>query len=63
MLTGHVRCPRRADTVFAGHCPTQIKGEVMPFPTARVKRARVLTDDFAPVEFLTTVKENNTRNE
>jgi len=35
----------------------------MPFPTARVKRARVLTDDFAPVEFLTTVKENNTRNE
>ena len=49
---------------FAGRLDlAQIKGEVMPFPTARVKRARVLTDDFAPVEFLTTVKENNTRNE
>jgi spermidine synthase len=50
--------------VFNGRLDlAQIKGEVMPFPTARVKRARVLTDDFAPVEFLTTVKENNTRNE
>jgi spermidine synthase len=49
---------------FAGRLDlAQIKSEVMPFPTARVKRARVLTDDFAPVEFLTTVKENNTRNE
>ena len=53
-----------AKPVFAGRLDlAQIKGEVMPFPTARVKRARVLTDDFAPVEFLTTVKENNTRNE
>lgn len=39
----------------------QIKSEVMPIPAARVKRARVLTDDFAPVEFLTTVKDNNTK--
>ena len=48
--------------VFAGRLDlAQIKSEVMSIPAARVKRARVLTDDFAPVEFLTTVKDNNTK--
>lgn len=41
----------------------QIKAEHIPIPVERVKRGQVLSDDFAPVEFLTTVKENNTRGE
>jgi spermidine synthase len=36
-----------------------IQGERIELPVADMKRARVLTDDFAPVEFLDTVKTNN----
>lgn len=36
-----------------------IRAERMELPVAAMKRARVLTDDFAPVEFLDTVKTNN----
>lgn len=36
-----------------------IRAEVGPIPTERMRRARVLSDDFAPVEFLDAVKANN----
>jgi spermidine synthase len=38
----------------------QVRGERAALPLEQVRRARVLTDDFAPVEFLDTVKTNNT---
>jgi spermidine synthase len=37
----------------------EIKREVVPIPTEKMRRAKVLTDDFAPVEFLDTLKANN----
>jgi spermidine synthase len=36
-----------------------IRAERMELPVAAIRKARVLTDDFAPVEFLDTVKTNN----
>jgi spermidine synthase len=36
-----------------------IRAERMDLPVAAMRKARVLTDDFAPVEFLDTVKTNN----
>lgn len=39
---------------------TAIRAERTPIPVAAVKAAAVLTDDFAPVEFLDTLKTNNT---
>lgn len=36
-----------------------VKAEHKPIPTARVHNAKVLTDDFAPVEFLDAMKANN----
>ena len=36
-----------------------IKRERIPIPTARMTNARVLSDDFAPVEFLDALKSNN----
>lgn len=36
-----------------------IRREHAPIPTARVREMRVLTDDFAPVEFLDALKSNN----
>lgn len=48
---------------FAGRLDLEaIRGEHMPIPTREVSRARVLTDDFAPVEFLDAMKVNNTGN-
>jgi spermidine synthase len=38
----------------------QVRGERAAVPLEQVRRARVLTDDFAPVEFLDAVKTNNT---
>jgi len=38
-----------------------LAGERVPFPTAAVAAARVLTDDFSPVEFLDALKSNNTK--
>ncbi len=38
----------------------EVRNEVTLFPVDRMKTARVLTDDFAPVEFLDTLKANNT---
>jgi hypothetical protein len=32
----------------------------MGIPTKQVERARLLTDDFSPVEFLDAMKTNNT---
>jgi spermidine synthase len=47
--------------VFAGHLDLDaIRAERIPLPQAEVAAARVLTDDFSPVEFLDTVKTNNT---
>jgi spermidine synthase len=37
-----------------------IQRERMQIPLAEMNRARLLTDDFAPVEFLDTIKRNNT---
>jgi spermidine synthase len=36
-----------------------VREERVPIPTAEMRRARVLSDDFAPVEFLDTLKSNN----
>ena len=36
-----------------------IRREHVPIPTERMRRARVLSDDFAPVEFLDALKANN----
>lgn len=38
----------------------RIKNEQMSIPAERVRKARALSDDFAPVEFLDTLKSNNT---
>ncbi len=38
----------------------EVRNELTLFPSDRMKAARVLTDDFAPVEFLDTLKANNT---
>jgi spermidine synthase len=39
-----------------------IRAEHIPIPTAHLRKARVLSDDFAPVEFLDTLKTNNADN-
>jgi spermidine synthase len=39
----------------------QVRAERAPIPVQRLDTARVLTDDFAPVEFLDAMKSNNTR--
>lgn len=45
---------------FAGRVDLAgIKAEHSPLPMAELQSARVLTDDFAPVEFLATLKRNN----
>lgn len=36
-----------------------LRRELIPMPVGRVGKARVLTDDFAPVEFLDALKSNN----
>lgn len=37
-----------------------LQAEHLPWPTTQVERARLLTDDFSPVEFLDAMKVNNT---
>jgi len=37
-----------------------IKREHIPFPQAEIESAKILTDDFSPVEFLDAMKANNT---
>lgn len=37
-----------------------IRAELVDLPVEQISRARVMTDDFSPVEFLDTVKTNNT---
>lgn len=37
----------------------ELRGEHLPIPVNRMRTARVLTDDFAPVEFLDALKTNN----
>jgi spermidine synthase len=50
-----------AANVFAGRLDLeQIRRERMPMPAKEVGRARLLTDDFSPVEFLDALKTNNT---
>ena len=38
-----------------------VRSELIPWPIAEVARAQLLTDDFAPVEFLDVMKTNNTK--
>ncbi len=38
-----------------------VRSEYVAWPTALVARAQLLTDDFAPVEFLDVMKTNNTK--
>jgi spermidine synthase len=46
--------------VYAGRLDlAAIRGERVPIPQARLRKARVLSDDFAPVEFLDALKKNN----
>lgn len=46
---------------FAGRLDlAAIRAEHIPLPTREIEAARVLTDDFAPVEFLDTVQTNDT---
>jgi spermidine synthase len=46
--------------LFAGRLNLQeIRDEWIPFPEQQVRGARLLTDDFAPVEFLDAIKTNN----
>ena len=47
--------------VFEGRLDlTALKAERMAIPKKQVERARLLTDDFSPVEFLDAMKTNNT---
>lgn len=49
-----------AEPVFAGRLDlADIRREAARFPVERMRAAQVLTDDFAPVEFLDAVKANN----
>lgn len=49
--------------VFAGRLDlAAIRAECLSLPAARLKRAQILTDDFAPVEFLDAVKAGDTSN-
>lgn len=46
--------------VYAGRLDLEeIRGERVTIPAARVRGAKVLSDDFAPVEFLDALKTNN----
>jgi spermidine synthase len=48
--------------VFKGRLDlTSVRNEHSPIPEAKVRAAKVLTDDFAPVEFLDAMKSNNTQ--
>lgn len=48
------------EPVFAGRLDMKaIREEHIEFPTERMRRAKVMTDDFAPVEFLDALKVNN----
>jgi spermidine synthase len=50
-----------AQPAFAGRLDlAAIRGEHIPLPVGSLEAARVLTDDFSPVEFLDAVKTNNT---
>jgi spermidine synthase len=47
--------------VFAGRLDLKsLKGEHTPLPLEQMGKAQVMTDDFAPVEFLDALKSNNT---
>jgi spermidine synthase len=37
-----------------------LAAELLPFPAQLAAKARILTDDFSPVEFLDALKTNNT---
>ena len=49
------------EPVFKGRLDLgAVRDEHIPIPTAEVRRAELLTDDFSPVEFLDTINANNT---
>jgi spermidine synthase len=49
------------EPIFAGRLDMKtVREELTLFPVNRMRTARVLTDDFAPVEFLDALKNNNT---
>lgn len=64
LITDSAGWPKPAELMrpaFVGRLDLEaIRGERIPLPTESLKSARVLTDDFAPVEFLDAVKTNNT---
>jgi spermidine synthase len=52
---------KAAAAAFAGRLDfAALKSEWTPIPTKEVAKARLLTDDFSPVEFLDAMKTNNT---
>ena len=52
-----------ANPLFAARLDLDaVRQEHAPLPEASIRGARVLTDDFAPVEFLDAMKTNNTKN-
>ncbi|MGH8020054.1 MAG: spermidine synthase, partial [Opitutaceae bacterium] len=49
------------EAIFGEHLDlAAIRREHISMPASRVEKARVMTDDFAPVEFLNTIEINNT---
>ncbi len=53
--------PATLQAPLAGHLDlAAVRAEHIPWPTALVEKARLLTDDFSPVEFLDAMKVNNT---
>lgn len=48
------------EPAFAGRLDLEmVRDEVVPIPTSRMRNAKVLSDDFAPVEYLDAFKANN----
>lgn len=53
--------PESLQVPLSGHLDlSALKSEHIPWPEAQVARARLLTDDFSPVEFLDAMKLHNT---
>ncbi len=66
VITDPTKWPTTAalqNAAFAGRLDLDaIRAEHIPIPTKKLGKARVLSDDFSPVEFLDTLKTNNTDN-
>lgn len=64
-ITNAARWPKTSElqkSMFAGRLDLEaLRAEHIPIPERQVRKADILTDDFAPVEFLDAVKTNNAR--